>query len=130
MHEKYNDLKELSMENFQVTMQNRKREEKLHQRVCALEEENNKLMKQLEYMTLKHEKTEERVELYKEHFNEMVYNHNTMITTINTIIAELNDVISVLNNKHQENYYVLRVLCKKSLIGGFFARGILKIRKN
>ena len=115
------------MENFQVTMQNKKREEKLYQRVCALEEENNKLLKEFEHMTLKQEKTEQRVELYKEHNIELVYNHNTMITTINTIIAELNNVISVLNNKHQENYYVLRVLCKKEFNQGFFRKSKEKL---
>ena len=111
MRDKYNNLEEVTLENFKVTMQNRKKEEKLHQRICTLEEENIKLLKALECTRLKQENTAQRVEIYEEHFNEMAYNHNTMVTTINTIIAELNDVISILNNKHQENYYVLRVLC-------------------
>ena len=92
------------MENFKVTMKNKKREEKLHQRIVVLEEMVKELMKEFERMAIKQEKTEQKVELYKEQNNELSYNHNTMITTINTIIMELNDVISVLNNKHQENY--------------------------
>ena len=92
------------MENFKVTMKNKKREEKLHQRICVLEEMNKEMMKEFERMSIKQEKTEQKVELYKEQNNELTYNHNTMITTINTIIIELNNVISVLNNKHQENY--------------------------
>ena len=110
---KHSNLEEILMETFKVRSKNRKREEKLYQRVCLLEETNEKLLKEVKHMALKQEKAEERIELYKEQNNELIYNHNTMIATINTIIAELNDVISVLNNKHQENYYVLRVLCKK-----------------
>ena len=119
---KYNNLEEILMETFKVTRQNRKREEKLYQRVCLLEETNEKLLKEVKHMALKQDKAEERIELYKEQNNGLIYNHNTMIATINTIITELNDVISVLNNKHQENYYVLRVFCKKS----FFEREIFE----
>ena len=110
---KYNNLEELLVETLKVTRENRKREEKLYQRICLLEETNEKLLKEVKHMALKQEKAEERIELYKEQNDELVYKHNTMIAMINTMIVELNDVISVLNNKHQENYYVLRVFCKK-----------------
>ena len=108
------------METFKVTRQNRKREEKLYQRVCLLEETNEKLLKKVKHMALKQEKAEEKIELYEEQNNELIYNNNAMIATINTIITELNDVISVLNNKHQENYYVLRVFCKRVFQTGNF----------
>ena len=107
---KYNNLEEILMETFKVTRQNRKREEKLYQRVCLLEETNEKLLKKVKHMALKQEKAED----------ELIYNNNAMIATINTIITELNDVISVLNNKHQENYYVLRVFCKRVFQTGNF----------
>ena len=53
-----------------------------------------------------------------------------MVATINTIIFELNNVISTLSNKADENYYVLRVLCKKEFNQGIFRTGnFLKTRK-
>ena len=97
------NLEEVWMENLTVVMENRKREEKLYQRVYALEEENERLVKEIKWMTVKQENTDQRVELYREHNIELSYNHNTMITTINTITAELNNVISILSNKDQEN---------------------------
>ena len=84
------------------------------------------MIKEFERVSVTLGKTEWEVELYKEKNNELIYKHNAMVAKINTIIAELNDVITVLNNKHQENYYFLRVLCKNSLIRGFFERGIFK----
>ena len=94
------------METFKIARQNRKREEKLYERVCLLEETNKKLLEEIKLMALKQEKAEEKVEIYKEQNNELTYSHNMMITTINSIIAELNNVVFVLNNKYQENYYV------------------------
>ena len=105
LHTKYNNLEEVFMENFKVSMQTKKREEKLYQRVCGLEETNKELMQKLEHMSIKQEKTTQRVEIYKELIDELSYNHNGMIAKINTIVTELNYVITVLNNKHQENYY-------------------------
>ena len=96
-------LEEALLENFVAIRENRKREEKLHQRVCALEDENKQLMKEIKRLTVNQEKTNQRVELYREHNTELAYNHNTMIATINTIIAELNNVISILSNKDEEN---------------------------
>ena len=107
------------METFKIARQNRKREEKLYERVCLLEETNKKLLEEIKHMALKQEKAEEKVEIYNEQNNELTYKHNMMITTINNIIAELNNIVFVLNNKYQENYYVLRVLCKKSFNRGF-----------
>ena len=97
------NLEEVCVENLAVIMENRKREEKLYQRVCGLEEENERLVKEIKWVTVKQENTDRRVELYREHNIELSYNHNTMITTINTIIAELNNVVSTLSNKDQEN---------------------------
>ena len=94
---------EVWTEHLTVIMKNKKREEKLYQRVCALEEENEQLVKEIKGMMIKQENTDRKVELYREHNIELAYNHNTMITTVNTIIAELNNVISVLSNKDQKN---------------------------
>ena len=105
LHTKYNSLEEVLRENFKVSMQTKKREEKLYQRVCGLEETNKELMQKLEHMSIKQEKTTQRIEIYKELNDELTYNHNAMIAKINTIVTELNYVITVLNNKHQENYY-------------------------
>ena len=96
-------FEEVSLENFIAIRENRKREEKLYQRVCALEDENNQLMKEIKRLTINQEKTNQRVELYREHNTELTYNHNTMVATINTIIAELNNIISILSNKDEEN---------------------------
>ena len=92
------------MANFKVTMKNKKREEKLYQRICVLEEMNKELVKEFECMSIKQEKAEREVELYREKNYEMSYKYNEMVASINTIIIELNHVITVLNNKHQENY--------------------------
>ena len=124
---KHSNLEEILMETFKIARQNRKREEKLYERVCLLEETNKKLLEEIKHMALKQEKDEEKVEIYKEQNNELTYKHNMMITTINSIIAELNNVVFVLNNKYQENYYVLRVLCKKSFNRGFEKHRILKM---
>ena len=110
LHTKYDNLDKVLRENFKVSMQTQKREEKLYQRVCDLEETNKELMHKLELMAINQEKTMRNVELYKEENNELWYNHNVMIAKIYTIVTELNYVIAVLNNKHQENYYFLRVL--------------------
>ena len=96
-------MNEVWMEHLTVIMKNKKREEKLYQRVCALEEENEQLVKEIKGMMIKQENTDRKVELYREHNIELTYNHNTMITTVNTIIAELNNIISILSNKDQKN---------------------------
>ena len=96
-------FEEVSLENFIAIRENRKREEKLYQRVCALEDENNQLMKEIKRLTVNQEKTNQRVELYREHNTELTYNHNTMVPTINTIISELNNIILILSNKDEEN---------------------------
>ena len=61
------------MDNQAVTVQNRKKEAKLHQRVHRLEEE----IKFLKMLPTK---------------------YNEMVTTINMVINELNDIISLVNN--------------------------------
>ena len=104
-------------------MKNEKKEEKLNQRIGLLEEKNKELIKEFERVSVTLAKTEWEVELYKEKNSELIYKHNAMVAKINTIIAELNDVITVLNNKHQENYYFLRVLCKKEFNQGVFRTG-------
>ena len=81
------------MDNQIVTVENRKKEEKLCQRVDRLEEENKQLLKEIKHLMMKQENADRRLEFY----------HNTMITTINSVIAELNNVISILYNKNQEN---------------------------
>ena len=71
--------------------------------MCALEEENEELVKEIKRMMLKQENTDRKFELYREDNVEMVYNHNAMVATVNTIITELNYVISILSNKDEKN---------------------------
>ena len=80
------------MDNQKVTVQNRKNEEKLYQRVHRLEEE-------IKTLRMKQENGDSRLEFYKEHNVELTFKYNSMITTLNTVIGELNNVISILNNK-------------------------------
>ena len=88
------------MDNQKVTVQNRKNEEKLYQRVHRLEEENKQLLKEIKNLRMKQENGDRRLEFYREHNVELTFNHNSMITTLNTVIGELNNVISILNNKY------------------------------
>ena len=97
------NMNEAWMEQLTVIMKNKKREEMLHQRVCALEEENEELVKEIKRIMLKQENTDRKFELYREDNIETVYNHNAMIATVNTIITELNYVISILSNKDEKN---------------------------
>ena len=103
MHERCANLEGQLMDNLVVTVENRKKEEKLSQRVDRLEEENKRLLKEVKYLMVKQENGDQRLEFYKEHNIVLSFNHNTMITTINTVIGELNNVISILYNKDQEN---------------------------
>ena len=138
---KHDNLEETLLETFKIARRNQKREEKLYDRICLLEETNKKLVEEIKEMAIKQTKAEEKIEMYTEQNNELTYKHVEMVTTINSIITELNSVIFVLNNTYQENYYVLRVLCKKSFnwgfekhrifenvlqSSGFFERGILE----
>ena len=92
------------MENHVVTVENRKKENKLYQRVAKLEEENKQLLKEVKNLMAKQENADRRLEFYREHNVELTFKHNTMITTVNTIIGELNNVISILyNNNEREN---------------------------
>ena len=84
-------------------MKTKKREEALNQRVNALEERNNELIKEIERLTISKEKTEQEIEHYQNTNSEVLYKYNEMVTVINTIILELNYIITNLNNKHQEN---------------------------
>ena len=88
---------------MKITMETKKREETLNQRVNAMEEKNKELTKEIERLAISKEKTEREIELYQDTNNELLYKHNEMVSTINTIITELNYVITSLNNKHQEN---------------------------
>ena len=97
------NMNEAWMEQLTVIMKNKKREEMLHRRVCALEEENEELVKEIKRIMLKQENTDRKFELYREDNIETVYNHNAMIATVNTIITELNYVISILSNKDEKN---------------------------
>ena len=111
-------------------MDNKIKEEKLYLHISTLEEANTMLLKEFQRMAQQQEKTEERIELSLEYNAEITYKHNEMVATINTIIFELNNVISTLSNKADENYYVLRVLCKKEFNQGIFRTGnFLKTRK-
>ena len=96
-------MNEVWMEHLRVIMKNKKREEKLYDRVCALEEENEQLVKEIKGMMIKQENTDRKFELYGEHNYELAYNHNAMVTTVNTIIAELNNIMSILSNKDEKN---------------------------
>ena len=87
------------MDNQIVTVQNRKNEEKLYQRVHRLEEENKQLLKEIKNLRMKQENGDRRLEFYREHNVELTFKYNTIITTINSVIGELNNVISILNNK-------------------------------
>ena len=113
LNTKYANVEQMLVENYEIALENKKREESLNGRIDVLEEENNELIKELNGVIAKLVNTERQVELCKENNNELIYNHNSMITKINSIVLELNDVITVLNNKYEENYYFLRVLCKK-----------------
>ena len=123
MHGKCNALEELCLQNLLLIMDNKIKEEKLYLRISALEETNTMLLKELERMAQRQQKTEERIELSQEYNDKITYRHNEMVATINTIISELNNVISTLSNKTDENYYVLRVLCKKEFNQGIFRTG-------
>ena len=57
MREKCDDLEQQTLENFHVTVENRKREEKLYERVHTLEEQNKTLMKELKRMMVKQANT-------------------------------------------------------------------------
>ena len=103
MHERCANLEDQLMDNQVVTVQNRKKEEKLCQRVDRLEEENKQLLKEIKNLMLKQENADRRMEFYREHNIELIFRHNAMITTINSVIGELNNVISILHNKDQEN---------------------------
>ena len=103
VNEKNDRFEELLRKNFKAILKNRKKEETLHQRIGVLEEENMKLKKEFERVTLNQEKNEREIELCKEHHIEMSYKHNVMLATINTMISELNYVVAVLNNKNEEN---------------------------
>ena len=96
-------MNEAWMEQLTIIMKNKKREERLHQRVSALEEQNEQLVKQIKGMLRKQEDTAREVELYHEHNLELNYNHNAMVATVNTIITELNNVMSFLSNKNEKN---------------------------
>ena len=84
-------------------MKTKKREEALNQRVNALEERNNELIKEIERLTISKEKTEQEIEHYQDTNSEVLYKYNEMVTVINTIILQLNDIITNLNNKDHEN---------------------------
>ena len=73
IHERCTNIEEHLMDNQAVTVQNRKNEVKLHQRVDRLEEE----IKFLKMLPTK---------------------YNEMVTTINMVINELNAIISLVNN--------------------------------
>ena len=63
MHGKCNALEELCLENLQLNMDNKIKEEKLYLRISALEEANTMLLKEFQRMAQQQEKTEERIEL-------------------------------------------------------------------
>ena len=92
VHERCANLEDQLMDNQTVTVQNRKNEAKLYQRVCKMEEE-------IKTLKMKQENADSRLEFYKEHCAELTFKYNDMVTTINTVIFELNHVISILNNK-------------------------------
>ena len=96
-------MNEAWMEQLTLVMKNKKREERLHQRVSALEDQNEQLVKEIKRMQLKHEETAREVELLHEHNLELCYKHNAMVATINTMITELNNVMSFLRNKDEKN---------------------------
>ena len=83
------------MDNQAVTVQNRKNEAKLHQRVHRLEEE-------IKFLKMKQENGDKRLEFYKEHCAVLSMKYNEMVTTINTVIIELNHIISVVNNNNKD----------------------------
>ena len=86
-----------------VTVQNRKKEDKLYQRVASLEEENKQLLKAVQNLSVKQENAEQRLEFCRDLVNELSWNHNLVVTHINSIIMGLNNVIAILNNKDEEN---------------------------
>ena len=95
-------MNEAWMEQLTLIMKNKKREERLHQRVSALEDQNEELVKEIKRMQLKHEETAREVELYNEHDLELCYKHNAMVATINMMITELNNIMSFLSNKDEK----------------------------
>ena len=86
-----------------VTVENKKKEDKLYQRVANLEEENKQLLKAVLNLTVKQDNTDQRLEFYRDRVNELSYSRNLVVTHINSIIMELNNVITILNNKDEEN---------------------------
>ena len=87
-------LEELWLQNYKVTMTNKKREEKLFDRMMVLEEK-------MKHILIKQDHLNEGLELSKEHDCELSYMHNTMIAKINDMIFELNHIISILNNTEE-----------------------------
>ena len=65
LHTKYNNLEEVLVENFKVSMETKKREEKLYQRVCDLEETNKELMHNFEHMAIKQKKLRRKLKFVK-----------------------------------------------------------------
>ena len=133
LNAKYNNLETAVMDNYKVCDENTKGEESLNQRIYVLEEQNielrqhhNQLVKEFDRVVVELTNTKQEVQDLKSKNGELTQ-HNTMVTKINSVIMELNDVITVLNNKHVENYYFLRVLCKKEFNQGVLKkRGVLK----
>ena len=78
-------------------MMNKKREEKLFDRLNVLEEKMKHILEKQDHLT-------KGIELCKEHDCELSYMHNTMIAKINDMIFEINHMISILdNNNNEEN---------------------------
>ena len=87
-------LEELWLQNYKVTMTNKKREEKLFDKMMVLEEK-------MKHILIKQDHLNEGLELNKEHDYELSFMQNTMVAKINDLIFELNHIISILNNKEE-----------------------------
>ena len=68
------------MDNHIVTVENKKKEEKLCQRVAKLEEENKELLKTVLNMMMKQNYTDQRLQFHEDRFTELSYNHNLLVT--------------------------------------------------
>ena len=81
------------MDNHVVTVENKKKEDKLYQRVAILEEENKELFKKVLSLVMKENNAVQRQQFYEDRFVELSYNHNLLVTHVNSIIKELNNII-------------------------------------
>ena len=103
VHERCTKLEDELMDNHVVTVENKKKEDKLYQRVTILEEENKELFKKVLSLVMKENNTNERRQFYEDRFTDLSYNHNLLVTHVNGIIMELNNIITILNNKEEAN---------------------------